>query len=261
MKHLRQYIRRLLLEGRYEWETTQISRDVVNKIKDVVAKGLPQEMPSKWKRGYPDHPLGIWSLDVPEKIRKQVGRLTMTITVVTAAGVMQDTQEVSGKAGTNNRGQKHLGIEVLLRKDFSLQSMNDLIADLKETIIHELEHTGQSEELLATAEPVDQYGRGYDWNKLGDIKGYYSSQAELEAYAKGTFKKAKVKNITYPEALAEKFDETMEQFVRRYKKYEKAGVLDRLDYNEQDLRDYFQIELKDQILDIARKKYPGAHGL
>jgi len=226
-----------------------------------VAKGLPQEMPPKYKRGYPDHPIGIWSLDAPENLRKQIGRLTMKVAVVAEDGVLQDTYDIGGKAGINTSGQKHLGIEVLLRKDFSLQNMNAFIADLKQTIIHELEHTGQSEELLATADPVDQYSHGYDWNKFADIKGYYSSQAELEAYAKGTFKKAKVKNITYPEALAEKFDKTLQDFIRRYKKYERHGALDRLDYDEQDLRDYFQVELIDQILNIARQKYPRAHGL
>jgi hypothetical protein len=261
MNPLREYIRQILLEGRYEAETTQISRNAVSKIKDVVAKGLPQETPPEYKRGYPDHPMGIWSLDGPESIRKQIGHLTMTVTVVTEEGVLQNTHDVAGKAGINNSGRKHMQIEVWLRKDFSLQNMNDFIADLKETIIHELEHTGQSEELLATTEPVDQQGRGYDWNKLDGLRNYYSSQAELEAYAKGAFKKAKVKNITYPEAIGEKFDKTMEDFVRRYKKFEKAGKLDMLDYTEQELRDYFQVELKDQILDIARKKYPKAHGL
>jgi hypothetical protein len=261
MKQLRQYIRQILSEGRYEAETTQISREVVNKIKSVLTKGLPQEMPPKYKRGYPDHPLGVWMLDTPKEISKQVGKLTMTVTAVTEKGVLQDSFNIGGKAGINSRGQKHLGIEIWLRKDFSLQNMNDFIADLKETIIHELEHTGQSEELLATTGGVDQAGRGYDWNKLGDIKGYYSSQAELDAYAKGAFKKAKVKNITYPEAIGEKFDKAMEDFVRRYKKFEKAGKLEMLDYTEQELRDYFQIELKGRLFDIARKKYPGAHGL
>ena len=261
MKQLRQYIRQILSEGRYEAETTQISREVVNKIKGVLTKGLPQEMPSKYKRGYPDHSLGIWMLDAPKEISKQIGKLTMTVTVVTEEGALQNTHDVAGKAGINNRGRKHMQIEVWLRKDFSLQNMNDFIADLKETIIHELEHTGQSEELLATTEPVDQQGQGYDWNKLDGLRSYYSSQAELEAYAKGAYKKAKVKNITYPEAIGENFDETMEEFVRRYKKFEKAGKLEMLDYTEQELRDYFQIELKGQLFDIASKKYPGAHGL
>ena len=53
----------------------------------------------------------------------------------------------------------------------------------------------------------------------------------------------------------------MELFISRYNKHVEAGVEDRLDYNEQDLRDYFQKELRDEILDIARKKYPKAHGL
>ena len=249
----------MLFEGRYEAETTQISRAVVNWVKGIFAKGLPQDEVPKYKRGYPYHDIGIRMFDVPPSLKDQLNRLTATVKVDPDLGVMQDTFEVAGKAGTSMQGTKDLQVQIYLRSDFTLQDMNDFIADLKETIIHELEHTGQSEELKDTAEPHD--GRGYDWNKLDGLRNYYSSQSEMEAYAKGAFKKAKVKGITYPEAIDDHINSTMETFIRRFKKFEDAGVTNRLDYNEQDLRDYFQVELRDQILDIARLKYPKAHGL
>ena len=262
MKLLREYIRELLAEGRYEWETTQISRAVVNWVKDKLSEGLPQDEVPKYKRDHPFHNLGIRMFDVPPSLKDQLNRLTATIKVDPDLNVMQDTFEVAGKAGTSTSGSKDLQVQIYLRSDFTLQDMNDFIADLKETIIHELEHTGQSEEILDTAEPHnDRLPGQYDWNKLDGLRNYYSSQSEMEAYAKGAFKKAKVKGITYPEAIDETLNSTMETFVRRFKKFEDAGATDRLDYSEQDLRDYFQKELRDQILDIARLKYPKAHGL
>ncbi len=256
---LRSYIRSLLAEGRNEAETTQISRDIVDWVKTTLSKGLPQDKVPTYKRGYPFHDLGIKMFDVPATVKDLLNRLTATIKVDPELDGMKDTFEVAGKAGTSSRGTQDLQIQIYLRKDFTLQDMNNFIADLKETIIHELEHLGQSEEVLDTALPED--GRGYDWNKLSGLRNYYSSQAELEAYAKGAFKKAKVKKITYPEAVDEKLNSTMESFISRYNKHVEAGVEDRLDYNEQGLRDYFQKELRDEILDIARKKYPKAHGL
>ncbi len=259
MKILRQYIKQILFEGRYEAETTQISRNVVNWTKEKLTKGLPQDEVPKYKRDYPYHNLGIRMFDVPPSLKGQLNRLTATIKVDPDLNVMQDTFEIAGKAGTSTSGSKDLQIQIFLRKDFTLQDMNNFIADLKQTIIHELEHTGQSQEILDTADPHDGYG--YDWNKLSGLRNYYSSQAELEAYAKGAYKKAKVKGITYPEAIDEKLVSSMKTFIRRYEKHVAAGVADRLDYNEQDLRDYFQKELRNKLLDIARKKYPGAHGL
>ncbi len=259
MNILRKYIRELLTEGRYEAETTQISRAVVAWVKEQLSKGLPQDKVSKYKRDYPFHNLGIKMFDVPSTIKGQLNRLTATIKVDPELDGMKDTFEVAGKAGTSNRGTQDLQVQIYLRKDFTLQDMNGFIADLKETIIHELEHLGQSQEVLDTALPEDGYG--YDWNKMSGLRNYYSSQAELEAYAKGAFKKAKVKGITFPEAIDEKLVKTMEAFINRYNKHVDAGAEGRLDYSEQDLRDYFQVELRDQILDIARLKYPKAHGL
>ena len=255
----RNYVRRILSEGRYEAETTKISRDVVNWVKENLSKGLPQDEVSKYKRDYPYHNLGIKMFDVPPSIKGQLNRLTATIKVDPELEGMKKTYDVAGKAGSSDRGTLDLQVQIYLRKDFTLQDMNNFIADLKQTIIHELEHLGQSEEVLDTALPED--GRSYDWNKMSGLRNYYSSQAELEAYAKGAFKKAKVKGITFPESIDEKLNSTMELFISRYNKHVEAGVEDRLDYNEQDLRDYFQKELRDEILDIARKKYPKAHGL
>ena len=61
----RNYVRRILSEGRYEAETTKISRDVVNWVKENLSKGLPQDEVSKYKRDYPYHNLGIKMFDVP----------------------------------------------------------------------------------------------------------------------------------------------------------------------------------------------------
>jgi len=256
---LRSYIRSLLAEGRNEAETTQISRDIVNWVKEALSKGLPQDKVSKYKRDYPFHNLGIKLFDTPSTVKDRLNRLTATIKVDPELEGMKKTYDVAGKAGSSDRGTLDLQVQIYLRKDFTLQDMNNFIADLKQTIIHELEHLGQSEEVLDTALPED--GRSYDWNKMSGLRNYYSSQAELEAYAKGAFKKAKVKGITFPESIDEKLNSTMELFISRYNKHVEAGVEDRLDYNEQDLRDYFQKELRDQILDIARKKYPKALGL
>lgn len=259
MNLLREYIRELLTEGRYEAETTQISRDVVDWVKEKLSKGLPQDKVPTYKRGYPFHDLGIKLFDTPPTVKDLLNRLTATIKVDPELDGLKDTYDIGGKAGTSTSGSKDLQVQIFLRKDFTLKDMNNFIADLKQTIIHELEHLGQSEEVLDTALPENE--RGYDWNKMSGLRNYYSSQAELEAYAKGAFKKAKVKNITYPEAIDEKLNSTMELFISRYNKHVEAGVEDRLDYNEQGLRDYFQKELRDEILDIARKKYPKAHGL
>ena len=114
MKLLREYIRELLAEGRYEAETTQISRAVVNWVKEKLSSGLPQDEVPKYKRDYPYHNLGIKMFDVPSTLKDQLSRLTATIKVDPDPNAMKDTFEVAGKAGTSMQGIKDLQIQIYL---------------------------------------------------------------------------------------------------------------------------------------------------
>ena len=73
-------------------------------------------------------------------------------------------------------------------------AMNDLVAEIKETVVHELEHVGQQnfEDMFIV--------KG---KKYSNYIEYLTSNIEVPAYVKGLIKRAKTKGITLDAAMDE----------------------------------------------------------
>jgi hypothetical protein len=100
---------------------------------------------------------------------------------------------------------EYLGIEVTFReKDFP-KYMNDFIAEIKETIEHELEHIEQQ-----NFEDMD-VSYNYDSEDNDNYK-YLTSNQEIPAYVRGLIKRAKTKRITLSAAMDEWFEENKMKF-------------------------------------------------
>jgi hypothetical protein len=81
--------------------------------------------------------------------------------------------------------------------------MNDLVAEIKETVEHELEHIEQKnfEDLSVPKE-----------DKKDDNLGYLTSSEEVPAYVRGLIKRSKTKRISLSDAMDEWFDENINKF-------------------------------------------------
>lgn len=99
-----------------------------------------------------------------------------------------------------------LDIEITYRpKDFP-KHMNDLVAEVKETIEHELEHIEQQnfEDMSIIY--------NYDQEDGEDNFKYLTSNQEIPAYVRGLIKRAKTKKISLSDAMDEWFKENQMKF-------------------------------------------------
>jgi hypothetical protein len=99
-----------------------------------------------------------------------------------------------------------LDIEITYRpKDFPTY-MNDLVAEVKETIEHELEHIEQQnfEDMSIIY--------SYDTADGEDNFKYLTSNEEIPAYVRGLIKRSKTKKISLSDAMDEWFEENQMKF-------------------------------------------------
>jgi hypothetical protein len=96
-----------------------------------------------------------------------------------------------------------LDIEITYRPQDFPKRMNDLVAEIKETVEHELEHIEQKnfEDLSVPKE-----------DKKDDNLGYLTSSEEVPAYVRGLIKRSKTKRISLSDAMDEWFDENINKF-------------------------------------------------
>ena len=82
-------------------------------------------------------------------------------------------------------------------------SMNALVAEIKETLVHELEHVGQQnfDDMFMV--------RGEDF---GDYEKYLTSNIEVPAYVKGFIKRAKVTKQTLDATMEQWHQDNIRQF-------------------------------------------------
>jgi len=96
-----------------------------------------------------------------------------------------------------------LEIEITYRPQDFPARMNDLVAEIKETVEHELEHIEQKsfEDLEVPEE-----------DEKDDNLGYLMSLEEVPAYVRGLIKRSKTKRISLSDAMDEWFKENINKF-------------------------------------------------
>ena len=101
---------------------------------------------------------------------------------------------------------KSLDIEITYRPEDFPTHMNDLVAEVKETIEHELEHIEQQnfEDMSIIY--------NYDQEDGEDNFKYLTSNQEIPAYVRGLIKRAKTKKISLSDAMEEWFKENQMKF-------------------------------------------------
>ena len=96
-----------------------------------------------------------------------------------------------------------LEIEITYRPQDFPKHMNDLVAEIKETVEHELEHIEQQnfQDMSVPYEEVED-------NNLD----YLISQEEIPAYVRGLIKRAKTKRMSLSDVMDEWFEENKNKF-------------------------------------------------
>jgi hypothetical protein len=94
------------------------------------------------------------------------------------------------------------------------KSMNDLVAEIKETVEHELEHIEQDNF-------EDMYVQDNEYDKNDNFK-YLTSNKEIPAYVRGLIKRAKTKKISLSDSMDEWFKENRRKFKNPKKEWPKV---------------------------------------
>ena len=210
------------LKGRsYDQETLEISKIIVNQFKANYGYEY---------NGYEEGKVGEKNLEIeyefrPKPFEKMKGRLF----------------NIEGAADADT-----ILIKIEYNKNIPLNKIfNDLIAELKETIRHELQHIGQ----------FAGYSNIPPNTKLSNEKLviYYTDPSEVEAHLKGLYKKAKTQKLPLSQVIDDFLDDRMDQLsdqdIETIKKVWDRWIrinLPRLKMNEgvQDLRPKIQAIIK-----------------
>jgi hypothetical protein len=97
-----------------------------------------------------------------------------------------------------------LDIEITYRPEDFPTHMNDLVAEVKETIEHELEHIEQQN--------FEDMSIIYSNDDEEDNFKYLTSNEEIPAYVRGLIRRSKTKKISLSDAMDEWFDENQMKF-------------------------------------------------
>ena len=184
---IRQYVREMLLlekmkTGRsLDWYATQISREIVNAIKDDGVKRAVQAQG------------GVkFQMDIPEILDDLEWLEAVTVDI---QGNLSDYVDAVAKYGFDinaddeQRKTTDIHVEILLPDDYSDSVLSRLVPKLKGVLRHELEHAGQpTEMLMKTQEKIPE---GDIWKSLQSAEDYYLSEAEGKAHVAEFVKIAK----------------------------------------------------------------------
>lgn len=101
---------------------------------------------------------------------------------------------------------QELEIQITFNPNYFPRSLNDLVAEVRETIEHELEHIEQQNFEDMEVQDDD------DIKEKDENFVYLTSNIEVPAYVRGLIKRSKVKKITLSQAMEEWFSENFRKF-------------------------------------------------
>lgn len=108
-----------------------------------------------------------------------------------------------------------LEMEIEYNPKWFPKAMNAFVAEIKETLEHELEHAGQQnfEDMYIAS---NRYNEPLSYPERGPQAPshflYLTSNVEVPAYVKGILKRAKVKKISFDEALEDYYNDYIDTF-------------------------------------------------
>ncbi len=160
---------------------TLASRETINAIKDEAVR-----------EAFNTNGRVDFMLDVPE-IFNDIDYLRAIIVKLREGDYVSSdgSYEFDLDATDEERKTSDIYVNITLppRYDEDYSFMSRLVAELKETFRHELEHSSQStEELMAVQRAVPDREV---WKDLETAEDYYLSDAEVKAHVAGIYKKAK----------------------------------------------------------------------
>jgi hypothetical protein len=276
MKLIMEQWRGFLQEGRYEAATTELTRKVIPHVKYIIDEVIPSEgvqnsrndlilvIGKKYQAGK----------TLPKELENMMYMAEFTFHIdKKLAEETGDKFQIGGmhmSVPGEDKRDDYIKINSYFDIGFNEQDLNAYLGELKAVTIHEIQHGGQTDDVLATAfpprEPLKIPQTRWDYNKIDGIRGYYASDSETDTYTKEVYKRAKYYKVPYTEALDMRIKQFFDMFKRRRDNMNAEDEREtpgeyRVKYTEEELNDFFYKELRDKYIAFAKTKYPEAVGI
>ena len=274
MKLIMEQWRGFLQEGRYEAATTELTRKVIPHVKYIIDEVIPSDNVQNSRKDLilvigKKYEIGK---GLPKELEKEMYMAQFTFHIdKKLAEETGDKFMIGGMhmSDPSDRRDDYIKINSYFDIGFNEQDLNEYLGELKSVTIHEIQHGGQTTDVLDTAhppkEPLQPPGR-WDYNKIDGIRGYYASDSETDTYTKEVYKRAKYHKVPYTEALDMRIKQFFDMFKRRRDKMNAEDEREtpgeyRVKYTEEELNNFFYNELRDKYIAFAKTKYPEAVGI
>ena len=219
MKLLREYINTVIVEAKFDMETTEISRAIVDQFKS--------NLESMGERDF------TFSVSVPSA---PIGQVEMSVS-------FDEYTTTYRLAGEYDDGIMRVQLDLPTSKNGSgVKTISSWLGELKGTIRHELEHALQD-----TRGELDDW-RGYDFENVDDFIDYYYDPVEVEAFAVEIYKRAKTEKMPVTGFI----DERVDKFTEEAEDFVYLGEM-----NKSDLRRH-RLNIRDNIMKTIKGRFPSA---
>jgi len=252
----------LLSEAKFEREATQISREVMKKITDhLEANDGETRIPHRFIKSDKDLEKrfgygGYGQPKVPEALASAgVTKIVIEMRVVPSTafgeGITFGTQGSAMMGDEDGVRDRMVVIKVFLSDAFTKSDLSLLNARLKNTLAHEFTHGGQPEDLLVTSGEAQMSAMRKGLKTLEAISAYYLDAAEVEAFARGMYKQAKMTKTPFHKMVDV-------EIARNLAFYAHPKEIALAEYSEEEITSFFENEYRQALLDYARKNLPAA---
>ena len=276
MKLIMEQWRGFLQEGRYEAATTELTRKVIPHVKYIIKEVIPSEGVQNSRK---DLILVVGKTfsagkTLPKELEDKMYKAEFTFHIDKKLAEETGDKFQIGGMHMNIRGgdgrDDYIKINSYLDIGFNEQDLNAYLGELKSVTIHEIQHSGQTDDVLDTAhppkKPLEIPTYRWNYNQIDGLRGYYASDSETDTYTKEIYKRAKYYKIPYTEALDMRIKDFFDMFRRRRDKMNAEDEREtpgeyRVQYTEEELKDFFFNELRDKYIAFAKTKYPEAVGI
>ncbi len=252
----------LLSEAKFENEATQISREIMKKITDhLEANDGETRIPHRFIKSDKDLEKrfgygGYGQSKVPEAlasagVTKIVIEMRVEPSTAFGEGITFGTQGSAMMGDEDGARDRMVVIKVFLSDAFTKNDLSLLNARLKNTLAHEFTHGGQPEDLLVTSGEAQMSAMRKGLKTLEAISAYYLDAAEIEAFARGMYKQAKMTKTPFHKMVDI-------EIARNLAFYAHPKEIALAEYSEEEITLFFEDDYRQALLDYARKNLPAA---
>jgi len=188
----------IIIEGRYNSEVLRLSRYAMQMLKAEMGEDFVAEDIVMLRSKY------IYDPDEDVIAYNDSGYIEAKLVITFEA---TDAMELGGMPFIieADSGYNDIKIEVQYNPDQFPKEYNQFIAEMKDTLRHEMEHVGQFN--LLGKETFESHPKNYPFYK------YLMLNHEVPAFVRGLYARAKTKRMP----LADAFEEFFDQYIDRFK--------------------------------------------